>query len=373
MSPKPLGHRPALDGLRGVAILAVVGINAEWPFFKGGFLGVDLFFVLSGFLITTLLLEEGERRGTISLKRFFARRALRLMPALVVLLLTAGAYSILWRPEAQRADALKLVVASLCYASNWLIAIAGVHGTLEHTWSLAVEGQFYVAWGVALWLLHRSGAGFRRIAVCVVACLLASTLWRVWLWIATHDVYRVYMGLDTRADTLLAGCLTALAIRSPGLMESAGGRAKWTGWMAGACWATFAVCVANAGYRDATTYLFVLPLAAAASSLLVFLSMAGQPRWMMFALEWPGLVWLGRISYSVYLWHVPLKNILSLSRLEALGMNALAAQGIRFAAFIIAGCASYYLVERPFLRLKARYGSQGSGLRHSRVPPARTA
>ncbi len=130
---RDFSYQPALDGLRGVAILAVVGVNAEWPFLPGGFFGVDVFFVLSGFLITTLLVTEWRHCGSIALKRFFARRALRLMPALVALLAFSCVYSYYFRSPEQRGAAFAIAASALFYFSNWLIGVGNVHGTLEHT------------------------------------------------------------------------------------------------------------------------------------------------------------------------------------------------------------------------------------------------
>jgi peptidoglycan/LPS O-acetylase OafA/YrhL len=133
-----LGYRPALDGLRGVAALLVMSFHFQIPGWSGGFLGVDVFFVLSGFLITSLLLEEWQRSGTVCLRRFFLRRALRLFPALVlVLLVTAPFVSYRWP------------LVALGYVANWALAFKFVtFGPISHVWSLSVEEQFYLIWPI---------------------------------------------------------------------------------------------------------------------------------------------------------------------------------------------------------------------------------
>src|SRR5262245_41272123 len=179
--PGRLAYQPALDGLRGVAVLAVLLFHAGH--LRGGFLGVDLFFTLSGFLITTLLLAEHSARGRISLRNFWSRRARRLLPALYLVLGATVAYAALFaRPDSLqqiRGDAF----AALAYVANWhLIATGGSYWSqyaapspLEHLWSLAVEEQFYIVWpllvvGILAWSRRRAGDG--RARLLVVAAVL---------------------------------------------------------------------------------------------------------------------------------------------------------------------------------------------------------
>ena len=152
-----LGYRPSLDGLRGVAVLVVMAHHAYVPFFRGGGVGVDIFFVLSGFLITSLLLEEWRRTQDISLRGFYIRRGLRLLPALFMLLLVLQAYALL----RMRGDAFwemeKAIGAVLGYFGNWVAAL-GLYDmrVLSHTWSLSIEEQFYFLWPIILLLMLRS-------------------------------------------------------------------------------------------------------------------------------------------------------------------------------------------------------------------------
>ena len=209
-----LSYSPALDGLRGVAILAVVGVNAEWPFLAGGFFGVDVFFVLSGFLITTLLLTEWKQRGEINLRRFFARRALRLMPALIALLAFSCIYTYFFRSPEQRGAAFTIVASALFYISNWVIGVGNVHGTLEHTWSLGVEGQFYLLGAGFIAFALRRAVGLSQMIGWCIGAIAVVVSWRAIFWEQAPGVMRVYMGLDTRADSLLIGCLVAFTRES---------------------------------------------------------------------------------------------------------------------------------------------------------------
>src|SRR5579885_2477102 len=143
-----LGYRPWLDGLRGLAILAVFVYHLQ--LITGGFLGVDVFFVLSGFLITSLLLEEWQRRGTISFPRFYMRRALRLLPAFFAFLLACFVYIVIFRPDEVAAFRKEALVAA-CYVSNWPTLHQVPMPTLGHAWSLSLEEQFYFLWPLLLY------------------------------------------------------------------------------------------------------------------------------------------------------------------------------------------------------------------------------
>src|SRR5688572_19999684 len=200
---RPLRHMPALDGLRGLAVAGVVLCHAGH--LTGGYLGVDLFFVLSGFLITSLLLTERRDTGRISLSGFWARRARRLLPALFGMLAGVAVYAAVWADRAEldpiRADAL----ATLGYVANWRAIFAGngywdvfsAPSPLEHTWSLAIEEQFYLVWPLAVLALLWVGRGSARAVLTGSLALgAASAAWMIASYTPGDDPQRVYLGTD---------------------------------------------------------------------------------------------------------------------------------------------------------------------------------
>ncbi len=245
-----LAHMPALDGLRGVAVAAVLAFHTGH--FGGGFLGVDLFFVLSGFLITALLVQERRASGTIDLRRFWARRARRLLPALLVVLVAVLGYAAVLAVPGELAGIRDDVLATLGYVANWEhVAGAGgdvspfaVLSPLEHTWSLAIEEQFYLLWPLVVTAVLALAAGSRRWLLAVVAGLGAASAGAM---AALHDPggdpARAYFGTDTRALSILAGAGLALvmirrvpprswpgrvALEAGGLAGAAALAAAWT-------------------------------------------------------------------------------------------------------------------------------------------------
>jgi len=210
-APFTLGYRPPLDGLRGVSILAVMSYHIG--LIRGGFLGVDIFFVLSGFLITTLLMDEWARTGRISLRKFYARRALRLLPALVLLVVACDVTVMViarlyWAPESFMPVVFGMVYASVVvffYIGNFVMISGQTLWILGHTWSLSIEEQFYVLWPLCLWLLLRWARRRGFILPVLVLGIAASLLLKVALVRAHAPLTRVFFGLDTRFDELLIG------------------------------------------------------------------------------------------------------------------------------------------------------------------------
>ena len=222
-------YQPALDGLRAIAVLAVIVYHLDYEWMSGGFLGVDTFFVLSGYLITSLLLVEYTSTGTVSLRDFWVRRAKRLLPAALLLLAAVAVYGWLVAPTDRlgtiRGDAL----ATLAYVANWRFILDDASyfelwseaSPLRHMWSLAIEEQFYVLWPLVVLGLLRAGRG--RTTVLAVSCLLGAAGSVVLMAVlADVDRSRAYFGTDTRAHTiLLVGALLAVdaatgaPVRSP--------------------------------------------------------------------------------------------------------------------------------------------------------------
>jgi peptidoglycan/LPS O-acetylase OafA/YrhL len=355
-----LGYRPALDGLRALAVLAVLGVHSGLSWAGGGWAGVDVFFVLSGFLITALLLEEWQRTGAISLRRFYLRRALRLLPALFVFLAVCWLFARICLPHWQEVLTRRGVFSALGYYANWRVfRHRDVHDLLPHTWSLSVEEQFYFLWPLALAVLLRLRLGRPALLGVVATAIAGCAVLRGVLWHGSHAFPELYMRLATRADTLLIGCLTAL-LASWGLLPRAGwGRVLLR--LAACAALPYLGCVLVWGRHTSDGWYYGgYTLLAAACAVLVAALVSGPPRALAWLLEARPLVWLGRLSYSLYLWHYPLclvhgAYLARLGRLLGTPVPEALRLPLLYTAALLAAVLSYYLVEQPFLRLKDRW------------------
>jgi peptidoglycan/LPS O-acetylase OafA/YrhL len=331
-----LAFRPDIEGLRAVAVAAVVLFHAGVPGIGGGYIGVDVFFVISGFLITSLMRREVATTGGLSLLRFYGRRARRILPASSVVLVTVILAGYHWlgflRGDEVAADGRWAAL----FASNFRFAAQGVDylesqaapSPLQHFWSLAVEEQFYFVWPALLVLLI--WLGLRHFTPAVLAVAVAASLaWSVW----QAGVTWSYFSPATRAWELGAGCLLALAAgrlsRIPAGVSSL---------MAGVGLA--GIVVAALSFDDGTTfpgYAATLPVAA---TLLV---LAGRGDALLGVAP---LRWLGQISYSLYLWHWPVLIIAT----QAYGpLNGRTRTGLVLLSVVLA-MATYALVENPIRR-----------------------
>jgi peptidoglycan/LPS O-acetylase OafA/YrhL len=350
-----LGYRPALDGLRGLAILTVMTVHVKPILLWGGSIGVDIFFVLSGFLITVLLLEEKDRAGSINLKHFYFRRVLRLLPALVAMLVFCCLYSVAFEPAEAIITTGRDSVAVLFYYFNWRLAFDPTPPavTLLHTWSLAVEEQFYLIWPLLLSLLLASR--LRRLWILVLLCIgIASpAAFRFIYWTGIETFPRLYFCTDARADGLCVGCLIGVLANSNWLP-----RANWAFRLirfAGVVAAAVLVVHAFKSSHLPGGYMYRggLSIVSGSAGILLLSVLTAPARWLQWMLESRALVWLGRISYSLYLWHFPLIEHVPPQSYPKLSYHVVS-WGIQFAASIAVAAISYYGIERWFLRLKGR-------------------
>ena len=353
-----LTHNGALDGLRGVAVLLVLmrhsfelvpgGFGPQWldDFLGGGYFGVDIFFVLSGFLITSLLLDERESSGVVGMRSFYGRRALRLMPALVVML---GVVSIVLVLDGEMWSSLwPTVRSSLFYYQNWHSVwdpenLAGFW--FGHLWSLSIEEQFYFVWPVVFLVLV---ALTKRHAVRV-AVLALGVLWVVWyrlhVWNAGDGWAFVMVRTDTRADALLIGCLVAFLYQWQIVRTRVVQVIGWCGAVV-----VFAT-VAFTSPPDEYLYVGGLTVGALGVGCMVWAIAEGSWQGARFFTLKPLRI-VGKVSYGLYLWHFP---IFWFVVQHSASVNA----GVRLVIALVASALftalSWYLVERPALRLKDKW------------------
>ncbi|MEP6635152.1 MAG: acyltransferase [Acidobacteriota bacterium] len=332
-------YRPELDGLRALAILAVLGLHAGVPLFRGGGLGVDVFFVLSGYLITSILLRERANLGSIGLKRFYLRRVLRLFPALFVLLACATAYAYFFQVNPERSETYGFVLYTLFYVANWARSFGVSHPWLGHCWSLSVEEQFYLIWPPLLVLLT-SKLSVRRTLIVTLGLILAVIVHRAWLWTGPLSFDRLYNGLDTRGDSLLIGCGLALL--------HAGGLRPANKFWALACGALLALGVMFGHLLPVELLLRYggVTIIAAAAACVLSTVLVTPPAFLSLR----PLVWVGKLSYSLYLWHLPAIHMVGWRA----GWHEWQLIPLRLALSFVLAVVSYYFIELPFLELKNR-------------------
>jgi peptidoglycan/LPS O-acetylase OafA/YrhL len=347
-----LRYEPALDGLRALAVAAVMLYHGQVAWARGGWLGVDLFFVLSGFLITGLLLAEWDGSGRIDLRGFWARRARRLLPALFAMLAAVAAYGALLASPATLARLRWDGLATLGYVANWRFAFShlnyfdqfGDPSPLTHMWSLGIEEQYYLLWPLLLLGELRLARGRRRPLLAVTAlAALASALEMAVLHRPGADPSRLYYGTDTRAQALLLGGALALAFARQGSRQPPRALLDLLGVAGLAGLVAMMAAVPDDAGR---TYEggFLLAAACAGAAILAAVRPGGRLRALLALAPLPAV---GRISYGLYLWHWPADVVLSPDRTGLRGAWLLA---VRVAAtFALAGL-SYRLLELPVRR-----------------------
>ncbi|MCZ7531354.1 MAG: acyltransferase [Acidimicrobiia bacterium] len=344
---------PGLDGLRGLAVLGVLLFHAGY--LGGGFLGVDLFFALSGFLITSLLLGEHRNSGSVGLGGFWARRVRRLLPAILFLLAGVALYAVLFA-EAEELNRLRAeALATLGYVANWNTIFDGQSywelfqgpSPLEHTWSLAIEEQFYLIWPLAFAGLFAWKRGSPKVlfGICV-SFALAAAAWMWFLYTPGGPTQRVYVGTDTRAISLLAGGALASLIAWRGEVRSSLGR--W-GLEAAAILSvvglTWAWIVADGQADDLYRGGFLLH---ALALVVLIAAVAHSTRGPVArALSFKPFVWIGLISYGLYLWHWPVYVVLDQQRT---GLDGWVLTVLRITVSIAIATVSYFLIEMPIRR-----------------------
>ncbi len=352
-------HLPALDGLRGLAVFGVLLFHdGRLP---GGYLGVDLFFVLSGYLITSLLLAEWSAAQKIDLAQFWIRRARRLFPALLALLPAIALYAVTLAKSEELLRIRYDGFATLAYVANWRAIFAGrsywdmfqAPSPLEHTWSLAIEEQFYVLWPLLTVLVLKWSRGSRKamLGTCAVLGVISAAL-LVWHGTRIGGTDRAYLGTDTRGAAILFGAVLA-CFKAQGSSSPAPARARlYDAFGLGAIlilgWAWIRMDGQHPYlYRGGflVTELAVLVLIVCAS--LGAQSLVGR------ALAFRPLTWLGLVSYGVYLWHWPLYVVFSAERMQFTGLPLTA---LRLSSTFAVALISYYFLEQPIRKRGLPFG-----------------
>ncbi len=350
---KTAWRAPGLDGVRALAVLTVLAFHENLPWFRGGFLGVDVFFVLSGYLITDLLAARFARDGQVGLGTFWLRRARRLLPALALMLVTVTAAIAVFEPG-QIAGLRPALLGAVTYTSNWWQAFQhqsyftqfGPPPALQHLWSLAVEEQFYLIWPLIIAAVLVVVHGPVRRAMVAWIGAVASALVMLAIYVPGSDPSLVYYGTDTHASALMIGA--ALALTWPLARVAAAAapmrRRLDVAGLVGLVilgWAVWHYSGANPA-----VYPFGLVLAALASGGVILAAAAPGQIGTLFA--WRPLRWLGIRSYGIYLWHWPVIAITAgLAGQAAISIPA----RIGDAALPIAlAAASWHWIEEPILR-----------------------
>ena len=354
-APRPrLTHQPALDGLRGLAVAAVLLFHGGH--LSGGFLGVDAFFVLSGFLITSLLLAEARDGGGIALGAFWARRARRLLPALAGVLAGVALYAVLFAKPDELANIRGDALATIGYFANWRAifnsrdywTLFRSPSPLDHTWSLAIEEQFYLVWPLVVAVLVRGCRGraaAARLLVASVVLAVASLAWTLVIF-DPANVSRVYYGTDTRLASIVVGAALAAWL---GLRGPVRARSSRLALEAGALGALALLAIAWTQLAGSSDILYRGGLFVCALATVIVIAAAVHPRRgpVSQLLSFGPLCALGLVSYGVYLWHWPLYVVLDQSRVHLGGWPLLC---VRVAATLVVAAVSYRFVERPIRR-----------------------
>jgi peptidoglycan/LPS O-acetylase OafA/YrhL len=354
-----LGYRPALDGLRAIAVSAVIAFHYfhhRVPI-TGGWLGVDLFFLLSGFLITRLMMEEWDSTGRMGLRAFYRRRLARLLPALFVLLGVLTLLVLVFAPFGPRLYDMKSILAALFYGENWLWAFGNVVGIAVVTWSLSLEEQFYVVWALLFIAGHRY-LGRRRLKLALIFTLVAlfvNSSLRAGTVLHSSALYALPDGQGMMY--LVSGCLLALYLPLDRIDAW-----RWVKPAAAAALLLLSPIVATF-YEDRPSYYRgVILLVIAAMSL--FLLAALQTGRVATILSRGLLAYIGRLSYGLYLWHDAV--LFTVAYVLHQGLYAVPVVAISAVLSLAIAAASYRFVETP---LRARFGHR----RQPALPASRQA
>jgi peptidoglycan/LPS O-acetylase OafA/YrhL len=346
------GYQPAFDGIRAIAVLVVIGFHLGLSFVLAGDLGVDVFFVLSGFLITSLLIQEHERTGGLNFGNFYTRRILRLYPALVAVVAACGLYALV-QHSSSRSDTLRGVPTALLYMTDWTRGLGLWHsGLLEHTWSLAIEEQFYLIWPLILLIaLSQRRHSYRVAAVIAGTLAAAASADRIYLWASGMPAVRYSNTLDVRVDVLMVGCALAIGVASGRLGPESTGAAV-ARVAAGPCLIAVLVVMMARPFTGGISAIG-LPIFAVLAAVVILGTHAGPTTVVARILGTRLLVHIGRISYGLYLWHYPIILVLEPHLAHRVPRPIMIV--LLMTLSLAAAEASFWLWERRFLQIRRRF------------------
>ena len=359
MSLKSSFYRPEIDGLRTIAVLSVIIYHAEFAFsggkfLPGGFLGVDVFFVISGFLITSLIIKELNDTGQFSIGRFYERRARRLLPALLLVMFVSSFYAYKYLFASQLTDFIKSIAASLTFVANiyWHVTLqeygaeSGAFKPFLHTWSLAVEEQFYLFFPLIFVFFYKRNVKTTAIGIATITVISLIGA----QWASVYHASFSFFELPTRLWELLAGSLlavislnkTLIARFTPNSFTSSLTSPALLSWVA-----TLSVLILLGSMFVVTLddihpgFVTAIPVFAT----VIYIACAREQQWVTKMLASKPFVGIGLISYSLYLWHYP---IFAFARIRGKIFYTFEDKLLLIAATFVLSIVGYYLIEKTF-------------------------
>ncbi|MEI8147740.1 MAG: acyltransferase family protein [Actinomycetes bacterium] len=351
-----LGYLPALDGIRALSIVLVMLYHGGVPGFDGGFFGVDIFFGLSGFLITSLLVEETHLHGRIDLPQFWRRRLKRLMPAIVVFLIGVNVISIFVQPAGLYRQLGADTASSLFFFANWHFIVSQLDyfqlfklsSPLGHMWSLSIEEQFYWIWPPFLWFVLRRHVAIWKLVALTILIGVASQALVLFELAHQASTSRIYYGSDTHLQGLVWGAVAAFLFARVRRQGGTSARvARLLATLSPIALVVILMCAHTIGSNSSFLNHGAFVLVAICVSVIL-LHLSTSPTSMMARLfSWRPVVFVGQISFSLYLWHYPIFRFITRNTVHQAHYSLFA---VRIVVTIIVATISFFVIERPLRR-----------------------